>query len=233
MIAYLQGNLIAKDSPSCIVDVNGVGYEVFVPERLVSELPAEGTQTEMHIYTHVREQALQLYGFTSKLDRDLFVFLLEANGVGPKVALVVLTYFTGDQLLEAIRTKNAALFVQVPGIGKKTAEKLVLDLHDKCNKRFAMVGSAVTVAPSGVQTKGSTVTAVSGGWQQDVTDALVSLGYKEIEIQAALKSAAEELSGDPEFDVAFKLCLQRLANLPKKQTTRPAGKPGAGKGAHP
>lgn len=212
MIAYLDGTILAKEAPACVLLAGGVGYEVFVPERLLQEIPNEGNEAQFYIYTHVREQALQLYGFCEKLERDLFVLLLEANGVGPKVALAVLSAFSGSQLLEAIQTKNAAAIVQVPGIGKKTAERLVIDLYEKCVKRFATIP-----AGKGSSRIKSARVAPAANWSTDVQDALVALGYKEVEVRGVLQAAAEALGEEPAFDAALRFCLRTLANVPQSK----------------
>ena len=136
MIARLQGTLVENSDHGIVVDLNGVGYLTHMPESQRRELPATGSEVTLHVHTHVRENALELFAFQDTLDRDLFSFLLEASGVGPRVALAVLSNYAGADLLDVIRTGNTTALTAVPGIGRKKAEKILLELQDKCAKRF-------------------------------------------------------------------------------------------------
>src|ERR687890_315560 len=131
MIAHLSGTLLAKHATSVIVDVGGVGYEVTIPVTTFYDLGEAGEAVRLQIYTHVREEALQLFGFRTLRERELFTQLISVSGIGPKSAVAMLSGMSADEIITAIRTNNLARLTSIPGLGKKTAERLVLDLRDK------------------------------------------------------------------------------------------------------
>src|SRR5205823_13494790 len=131
MIAHLSGTLLSKQATSAIVDVSGVGYEVAIPLSTFYELGEPGSAVQLRIYTHVREDAFQLFGFKTTRERELFLHLISVNGVGPGLAIKLLSGMSADELVASIRTNNLARLVSVPGVGRKTAERLVVDLRDK------------------------------------------------------------------------------------------------------
>src|SRR5215470_7762232 len=131
MIAYLSGTVLSKHATSAIIDVGGVGYEVAIPLSTFYELGDVGAPAQLRVYTHVREDALQLYGFKTSRERELFLHLISVNGVGPGLAIKLLSGMNADELVASIRTNNLARLVSVPGVGRKTAERLVVDLRDK------------------------------------------------------------------------------------------------------
>src|SRR5437667_11465607 len=126
MIAHLSGTLLSKQATSAIIDVGGVGYEVAIPLSTFYELGEAGAVVQLRIYTHVREDALQLYGFRTARERELFLQLISVSGVGPGLAIKLLSGMTADELIGAIRTNNLARLVSVPGVGRKTAERQTL-----------------------------------------------------------------------------------------------------------
>jgi Holliday junction DNA helicase RuvA len=171
MIGRLTGILIEKNPPQITVDVHGVGYEVDVPMSTFYNLPAAGEKVSLHTHLLVREDAQQLYGFLSEGERAAFRQLLKISGVGARTALAVLSGLSVNELAQAVAAQEAGRLVKIPGIGKKTAERLLLELKDKLPKS-ALVSAASTTAPDA----GS-----------DILNALLALGYNEREAAGAMK----------------------------------------------
>ncbi|MEW5747053.1 MAG: Holliday junction branch migration protein RuvA [Nitrospirota bacterium] len=167
MIASLRGKLISKRPDNVIVDVNGVGYSVQVPLTLLSDLPEEHAEVFLHIHTHVREDALLLYGFQNEDEKRIFTTLIGISGVGPKTALSLLSTIPPEKFYHAINTEDVEVLCKVPGLGKKTAHRLILELREKL--------------PSIKEKKSSAY--------EDTLSALVNLGYKKSEAQNALDKA--------------------------------------------
>lgn len=174
MIAHLRGKLLAKSPQSVIVEAAGVGYEVAISIPTYTGLPGEGVEVALHIYTHVREEALALFGFADATEKQLFEKLISISGVGPSLALKVLSGLNAERLIAAIRGQDAATLTRIPGIGKKTAERLVLELKDKLDA----LGSAV-------------VAGVQAPVAEDVISALVNLGYPRPTAARAVETAVE------------------------------------------
>jgi Holliday junction DNA helicase RuvA len=177
MIARLNGLLIEKSPPLIVVDCNGVGYEVEVPMSTFYNLPEVGQKVQLLTHFVVREDAQLLYGFGSEQEKNTFKQLLKVNGIGAKSALSILSGVSVDDLVHAVSQQEVGMLTRIPGIGKKTAERLLLELKDK----FTVTGS-VTTQP---QTKSAT---------HDVLNALVALGYNEREASAAVKLLAKDVS---------------------------------------
>src|ERR1044071_2321929 len=131
MIAHLNGTLLSKQATSVIVDVSGVGYEVTIPLSTFYDLEDAGSNVQLRIYTHVREDTLQLYGFKTARERELFLKLITVSGIGPKLGITMLSGMSADEIIASIRTNNLARLTSIPGVGKKTAERLVIELRDK------------------------------------------------------------------------------------------------------
>ena len=131
MIAHLSGTLLSKQATSVILDVAGVGYEVTIPLSTFYELEDIGAKVQLRIYTHVREDALQLYGFKTIRERELFLRLISVSGIGPKLGITLLSGMSADEMIASIRTNNMARLTLIPGVGRKTAERLVVELRDK------------------------------------------------------------------------------------------------------
>src|SRR5918993_4226543 len=131
MIAHLSGTILAKHATSVILDVAGVGYEVTIPVSTFYDMEEPGSQLQLRIYTHVREDALQLFGFRTSRERELFTLLISVSGIGPKSAIAMLSGMSADEIIAAIRSNNLARLTSIPGVGKKTAERLVIELRDK------------------------------------------------------------------------------------------------------
>src|SRR5579884_3582429 len=162
MIAHLRGRLIAKHPNQAIVEVGGVGYDVTISVPTFSDLPGVGSEVALHIHTHVREDALALYGFLRIPEKQLFEKLLTVSGIGPKLAVTILSGMPADDMIGAIRSNDVAKLTKIPGIGRKTAERMVLELRDKLPPAGP---DQVHVVPS------------LSGVQEDVLSALVNLGY--------------------------------------------------------
>src|SRR5882672_6032682 len=131
MIAHLSGTLLSKQATSVILDVGGVGYEITIPVSTFYDLEEPGANVQLRIYTHVREDTLQLYGFKTTRERELFMRLISVSGIGPKLGITLLSGMSADEMIASIRTNNLARLTLIPGVGKKTAERLVVELRDK------------------------------------------------------------------------------------------------------
>ena len=173
MIGFLRGVLIQKNPQELLLDVSGVGYRVLVPVSTFCRLGDQGTQAQLLIHTHVREDQLTLYGFATSTELELFEKLIGVSGVGPKVALGVLSGIEADDLVHAIRANDVARLTRVPGVGKKTAERLILELKDKTSSFRG--ATAEPVAPSPKRT--------------DLLSALANLGYSSTEAERAATEA--------------------------------------------
>src|SRR2546422_5638303 len=179
MIAHLSGTLLSKQATSAIVDVSGVGYEVAIPLSTFYELGEAGEPVQLRIYTHVREDAIQLYGFKTIRERELFLQLISVNGVGPGLAIKLLSGMNADEMIASIRTNNLVRLVAILGVGRKTAERLVVDLRDKIAALSspALEGEFAAKAAAGAPTSEDSM-------RNDAISALANLGYQ--------KSAAEK-----------------------------------------
>lgn len=179
MIARLQGTLVEKSPNRLIVDVAGVGYDVLVPLSTFYGLGEAGSVVTLRVHTHVREDAIALYGFNTALERDLFERLIAISGIGPKLALAVLSGIDTADLVRAIRTQDVARLTRIPGVGRKTAERIGLELKDRLPQ-----GTEVDI-----------VTPAGGDRRTDLLSALTNLGYKgavaERAVDAALKRAPD------------------------------------------
>jgi Holliday junction DNA helicase RuvA len=189
MIGRLRGTLVAKHPPQIVVDCAGVGYELDVPMSTLYALPATGQIVELVCHQVVREDAHLLFGFASDAERTTFRQLLKISGVGPKVALSLLSGLTVDELTQAVRSQDPARLVRIPGIGKKTAERLLLELKGKTQP----TGVTLTAADS--------TTASRDG---DVLNALLALGYTDREIQLAVKAVPHDVGVSEGIRLALK-----------------------------
>jgi Holliday junction DNA helicase RuvA len=197
MIAHLRGQLLEKHPNRIIVETNGVGYDVLVPLSTFYELADPGSSVALRIHTHVREDALVLYGFATALELQIFEKLIAISGIGPKLALAVLSGLEPGELVEAIRTSDIARLTGIPGIGKKTAERIGLELKDK------MSSLACADAPAPIESAVETLRA-------DVLSALVNLGYHRPLAERALEAALRATSGAG-FEATLKSALRELA----------------------
>ena len=201
MIGQLRGTLLEKQPPRLLVDVAGVGYEVEAPMTVFYNLPESGA--ELTLYTHfvVREDAQLLYGFTGRYERELFRSLIKVNGVGPKMALAILSGIEADRLAACIRDQDTTSLVKVPGIGKKTAERLVIEMSDRLDK----LEGAPAARPGPLPLDGPP------DGRADAIAALESLGYRNKEAAAAVGRAAEEAGADPSSEELIRRALRTLA----------------------
>lgn len=185
MIGRLRGNLAEKQPPHLLLDVNGVGYELEVPMTTLYRLPSVGEVVTLHTHLVVREDAHLLYGFFEKRERELFRELIRLNGVGPKLALALMSGLEVDDLVRCVQTQDTAALVKVPGVGKKTAERLLVELKD----RFKAWESMPSIAPLVVEPH--VAQAVSNA-ENDAVSALISLGYKPQEASRAVAVVKED-----------------------------------------
>ena len=202
MIAYLKGTLEEIGNDYIVVDVNNIGYLVKVSLRVIEGLPSVGNQIKIHTYTYVREDVLALYGFLTKDDLQMFLLLLGVNGVGPKGALGILSVFSAQELRLAIISQDSKTISKAPGIGAKTAQRMLIDLKDKVSveETFEKMGEQnVTVASSQTSTSGA---------RGDAIEALTALGYSASESMKAVN--AVEITEDMSSDVILKLALKHL-----------------------
>ena len=195
MIAHLRGKLLVKHPNQAIVEVNGVGYDVVITVPTFSELPAAGGEVALHIHTHVREDLIALYGFLRTAEKQLFEKLITVSGIGPKLAVTILSGMPADEMVGAIRGGDVARLTRIPGIGKKTAERMVLELRDK-----------LPPAAAGPEAVAPTLSAV----EEDVLSALVNLGYQRAAAEKGL-TAAMQREKNPSFDGLFRAVLGLLS----------------------
>ncbi len=194
MIAHLRGRIFAKTPNSVIVDCNGVGYDVAISVSTFTALPAEGAESALFIHTHVREDALALFGFAELAEKRLFEKLLTISGIGPKLAITVLSGISSERLVGAIRAQDHATLTKIPGIGKKTAERVVLELKDKLDD---MVG--FTPLPDAPPSLGAVA--------DDVLSALINLGYPRPVAQKAIENAAKDPTVSADFERLFRAAM--------------------------
>jgi len=178
MIGRLQGQLIETQAPEVLIDVNGVGYEVLVPMTTLYELPPLGREVTLLTHLAVSENAQTLYGFHTKKDRELFRTLIKVSGVGPKMALAILSGMNSDQLVNCVMQDNVSALVKLPGVGKKTAERLIIELRDKL-KNWQVQNAPLAEMEAASQSQGPEVGA--SDIVAEAESALVSLGYKPTE----------------------------------------------------
>lgn len=179
MISYVRGELAAVEKEKVILDVGGVGYGVFMPEASMGMLPSIGEEVKLHTYLNVREDAMQLFGFLTRDELEIFRMLIGVSGIGPKGGLSILSKLTADDLRFAVLSGDAKAISAAPGIGKKTAEKVIIELKDKLDLEEMLEPKAV-VAPESVN-------GISGEVQSEAVQALVALGYGSTESLRAVK----------------------------------------------
>ena len=198
MIALLRGRVLDKQPNRVIVDVQGVGYEVHVPLSTFYDLGDEGTETVLRVHTHVREEALQIYGFLTQLEHQLFERLIGISGIGPKLAIAVLSGIETRDLVAALQRGNVVRLTRIPGIGRKTAERIVLELRDRVAK---------LAAPPGIET--GAIEPTRDRLRDDLLSALQNLGYHRPLAEEAVDSAVAA-AGDSNFEQTLKAALREL-----------------------
>lgn len=197
MIAHLRGRLLSKAPNEAVIECAGVGYEVTISVATFTSLPAEGAEAALHIHTHVREDQIALFGFSETQEKRLFEKLLTISGIGPKLAITVLSGIASDRLVTAIRSSDHATLTRIPGIGKKTAERVVLELKDKLDDMAVPV-----TASSGTQ---------HGPAGDDALSALVNLGYARPVAQKAIETAiAKDAAAGQDFETLFRAAMAAI-----------------------
>jgi Holliday junction DNA helicase RuvA len=195
MIAHLRGKLLTKHPNQAIVETGGVGYDVTITVPTFSDMPSLGEEVALHIHTHVREDQIALYGFLRSAEKTLFEKLITVSGIGPKLAITILSGMAADEMVGSIRGNDLARLTRIPGIGRKTAERMVLELRDKLPAPGA---TAETLVP------------VKTGVEDDVLSALINLGYQRANAEKALTVVTR--GGSPEsFESAFKAAMAVLS----------------------
>ena len=195
MIAHIRGRLLSKHPNQAIVEAAGVGYDVTISVSTFSDLPAPGGEVALHIHTHVREDALALYGFLRQSEKQIFEKLIGVSGIGPKLAITILSGMPADEMAGAIRGNDVAKLTRIPGIGRKTAERMVLELRDKLPKEaFGEPAALPAITPV----------------EEDVLSALMNLGYQRAAAERALTSVSRNGKA-VSFEVMFRESLAMLS----------------------
>jgi Holliday junction DNA helicase RuvA len=200
MIAHIQGRLHFKSPENLIIDVDGVGYQVHVPLTTFYELPDVGNTVALHIHTHVREDALQLYGFQAQEEKALFVRLMGVAGIGPRLAVNILSGISPAELAECLGQGNLARLISIPGVGRKTAERIMVEMRDKLPALAADRDIALSVK-----------NAADEAVMNDAISALVNLGYKKGVARKAIDEAIKRLEGELNLESLLKESLRALA----------------------
>jgi Holliday junction DNA helicase RuvA len=202
MIAQITGKLLTKNPNCIIVDVGGVGYELNVPLSTFYDLGEIGSETSLRVYTHVREDTLQLFGFRTESEKKLFLLLLTVSGIGPKLGITVLSGLSAEELIQAIRLNDLARLVSIPGVGKKTAERMLVELKDKI----------ATVAPPGLEERSVRESRIGGSdsFRDDLISALINLGYPKAQVEKSVLALLRE-SPEMSFETALKQSLRMLS----------------------
>ena len=187
MIGRIKGILIEKSPPDVLIDVNGVGYEVQIPMTCFYDLPDQGEPLILYTHFVVREDAQLLFGFTDKFSRELFRELIKANGVGPKLGLTILSGMSANHVLSSVQNEDISALVSLPGVGKKTAERLVVELKDRLAK-FAKSAELPDLAQTSADFNAADIPVNA---QDEAADALIALGYKPATASKMVKSVAK------------------------------------------
>jgi holliday junction DNA helicase RuvA len=201
MIALISGKIAYKGISSIVVDANGIGYRIFIPLTTFYELPEADEIVTLHVHTHVKQDAINLFGFYTIQERDLFQLMISVSGIGPKIAMNILSGITANDLLQAISRGDVAKLVSIPGVGRKMAERLILELKEKVIKKMTMeqIPAADDQYKAGEMIK------------EDVLSALVNLGYKNNTAKDALDKVMQLSKEDLTLDQLLKKTLKILA----------------------
>src|SRR6202158_5281980 len=205
MSAHLSGTLLSKQATTVIVDVAGVGYEIMIPISTFYELEEPGSKVQLRIYTHVREDALLLYGFKTARERELFMRLISVSGIGPKLGITLLSGMSADEMIASIRTNHLARLTLIPGVGRKTAERLVIELRDK----IAALSSPELEDELGAQSEAST-TSSADAVRSDALSALVNLAFQTSGAARSITAAIDE-GGEISVETILRRSLRRMA----------------------
>jgi Holliday junction DNA helicase RuvA len=195
MIAYLKGTILHKAPGHVTIDCRGVGYAVAVSLSTFLKLGAEGGPVELHIHTHLTDSALALYGFTNAEERDLFLKLIAISGIGPRIAMNVLSGMTADELVEAVHKNDIARISLIPGIGKKTALRIAMELADRIEKKESLL------AAKGMSRE-----------TEDLASALLNMGFRRKEVERSVEDVLRSHKADG-FEKQLRECLRRLSKV--------------------
>ena len=202
MISFINGTFCEASEESIVVDAGGVGYQVFVPQSVITALPEPGEAIKVYTYHYIREDQQSLYGFVSGGDRQLFGILISVSGVGPKVGIKFFSTFNADQLVSAILREDVAQITAVPGVGKKLAERLIIELKDKLPKQFHVDLTGVSTGKS----RAKPLAALG----DDLAMALRQLGYGPDEVKTAISQASAQLDESMPLEIALKVVFRHL-----------------------
>lgn len=205
MIGRLTGEVIAKQPPQLMLDVGGVGYELEASMNTFYKLPALGERVTLHTHMVVREDAQLLYGFADAKERVLFRALIKTNGVGPKLALAILSGTSSEEFIRCVHHEDSATLVRIPGVGKKTAERLIVEMKDKLDKL-----ELPTMTEFALEATGETVTAPKVDNRAEAESALVALGYKPVQATRAVEQAAAGLGEDAAVEELIRQSLKSM-----------------------
>ncbi len=203
MIAHIRGILLSKTPELAVVDVAGVGYELSIPVSNYYNLPAPGIEVEFFVSTFIRDDAIKLYGFLTVIEKELFTLLRTVTGVGPKLARNILSGASIEELIKIIATGDLVALKALPGLGKKTSERLILELREKITTLSAL--------PAGVADAALVQDGPEGGVFDDVVSALSNLGYKEGPAKEVVKKVVLSMEDQEDFEVIFKAALKAMA----------------------
>ena len=200
MYAYVKGIVADIEADNCVIDVNDIGYNVQISGQTAAKLPGIGERVKLYTYTNVKEDALQLFGFLTKADLDMFKKCITVNGIGPKGALALLSVLDADELRYAIISQDVKAISKAPGIGKRTAERLVLELKDKLSIDDAMINREIA------DYQGGGASIVDNPQKQEAVEALISLGYGQTESLKAVNAVegAENMDAGALLKAALK-----------------------------
>jgi holliday junction DNA helicase RuvA len=204
MIAHLSGTLLSKQATSVIVDVSGVGYEVNIPLSTFYDLEDTGSKVQLRIYTHVKEDALQLYGFKTARERELFINFISVSGIGPKLGIALLSGMSADELIASIKSNNLARLTLIPGVGKKTAERLIVDLREK------MAALSTTQLEEETPQQAAEMSSADNV-RSEALSGLMNLGYQRSSAEKAIDSALSD-GGDISVESVLKRSLRKLGS---------------------
>lgn len=205
MIAHLSGTLYSKHPNLVIVDVSGVGYEVNIPLSTYYDLADTGENVQLRIYTHVKEDALQLYGFRTARERELFINFISVSGIGPRLGIALLSNMNADELIQSIRTNNLARLTSIPGIGRKTAERLVVDLREKMTQLSVDQVADTPAQPQSVDASSE------DSVRSEALSGLLNLGYQRASAEKAVDAALSE-GGDVTVESILKRSLRKIGS---------------------
>ncbi len=203
MYSYIKGSLEEIEEDSVVVENQGIGYRIFVPGRVLDRLPAKGSAVKIYTHLHVKEDAFTLFGFLSGDERSLFRLMLNVSGIGPKGALGILTVLAPDELRRAVMLDDAKTIAKAPGVGTKTAQKLIIELKDKVHLDVLL--------PEAEEMEAQLLDGGFGQITQEAVEALVSLGYSSREAEQAV--ALIDLSEDMDVEAVLKAALKQMAFL--------------------